>query len=164
MPTIPAAANADGNTRYDWVPAIPSPAAPSAATLNAGVPLSCYLTDDGWQPSMDQASTADNRICSTQDFEGAGRFTRGLSVKYVENPAVPTSNVAYTTLIPGTLGFIVERRGYDVDLAYAATQKVWVWPVQVGQRAPQPPEANSKLKQMQKMFVTGQVVEGTVAA
>lgn len=164
MPTIPAAASADGNTRYDWVAAIADTSAPSAAALNAGVQLSCYLTDDGWQPGMEQQAIVDNRICSTQDFEGAGRYKRSLAIKYVENPTVPASNLAYSTLIPGTLGFVVERRGVPVDTAYAAAQKVTVWPVQVGQRQPQPPEANTKLKQMQNMYVTASVVIDAVVA
>lgn len=162
MPTIPAATNADGMTRYWWVPAIADTSAVSAAAVTAGVDLSCWITDDGWQPGADQAAVTDKRICATQDFEGAGRHTRTLMVKYVVNPA--GTNTAHTTLVPGTLGFIVERRGVSVDTAAAASQKVNVWPVQVGIYQPLPPEANSKLKDQQKLFITGPVIIDSVLA
>lgn len=162
MPTIPVATNADGMTRYSWVASIADPTAPSAAAVTAGTDLSCWITDDGWQPGMDQQAVTDKRICATQDFEGAGRYTRSLTIKYVTAPA--GTDTAHTTLIPGTLGYIVERRGVSVDTAYAASQKVNVWPVQVGQYMQLPPEANSKLKEEQKMFVTATVVIGATMA
>ena len=39
-----------------------------------------------------------------------------------------------------------------------------MWPVQVGQYHQLPPEANSKLKEEQELFVTGPVIIGATMA
>jgi hypothetical protein len=158
---------ADGNVKIAFVPTIADPAAPTATELTAvGVKdLSCYLTSDGWTPGLDEQVVSDERLCSTQTFEKRGRNSRTLSIKYVENPTEPTDNVAYTTLAPGTTGFLVERRGAAYSGAFAADDVVNVWPIEAGEYDPQPPEANSVLKVAQKAFVTGTVQMGkTVVA
>lgn len=158
---------ADGNVKVAWVAALADPSAPTTAELTgAGVKdLSCYLTADGWSPSLDEQVVTDDRLCSTQTFEQPGRHSRSLVIKYVENPTDTANNVAYATLVPGTSGFLVERRGDAQAGAFASGDVVNVWPVKAGQYDPQPPEANSVLKAQQKMFVTGTVeMAATVAA
>jgi hypothetical protein len=41
---LPAAVVADGNLKVMWLTALAVPSAPTVAELNAGVDLSCYLT------------------------------------------------------------------------------------------------------------------------
>lgn len=159
---IPAATDADGNVRYTWVAAIVDPSAPTATALNAGVDLSCWIDGGGWQPGFNQSSTSDKRACSAQDYEGAGRFTRSLVARYVTAPQ--GTNTAKATLVPGSLGFIVERRGLPADQTYAAAQKVNVWPVQPGQYQDLAPEENAKFKTQQQLFVRGPVVIDAVVA
>lgn len=150
---------ADGNVKIVWVPTIADPTAPTATEVTgaSAKELSCYLTADGWTPGLDEQVITDDRLCSTQTFEQPGRHSRTLVIKYVENPTDSTNNVAHDTLIPGTAGFLVERRGATQSTALAADDVVNVWPVKAGQYDPQPPEANSVLKGQQKMFITGSV-------
>lgn len=161
MADIPST-TADGNVKVVFVPAIANTAAPTAAEVTAvgAVELSCYLTADGWTPGLDEQVVTDDRLCSTQTFEQPGRNSRTLAIRYVENPTSATDNDAFDTLVPGTAGFLVERRGEAYSGALAAADVVNVWPVKAGQYSPEPPEANSVLKVSQKMFVTGTVQIG----
>lgn len=146
---------ADGNVKVAFVPAIANPDAPTTAEVTAGTDMSCYLTADGWNPGLDEATVADDRLCDTQTYERRGRVSRTLTIRYVENPGDATNNAAFTTLAPGTSGFFVVRRGSAYDAAFAATQKVDVWPVEAGEYNELPPEANSVLRVEQRMFVRG---------
>lgn len=155
IPSTPA----DGNVRVAFVPTIADTAAPTSAELSAAgaVDLSCYLTGDGFNPGLDEAVVADDRLCSTDTFEQPGRKQRNLSVTYIDNTNSTDPNEAAETLIPGSEGFIVKRSGLAYTTAFAAAQTVEVWPVKAGQYQPLPPEANSVLRRTQKLFVTGQV-------
>lgn len=156
LPSTPA----DGNVKVVWVTTIADTAAPSATELNAvtSIDLSCYLTADGFTPGLDEAVIADDRLCDTETFEQPGRSQRTLSVTYIDNSNTADDNDAYETLVPGTAGYIVVRRGkaYAGDFT-ATTDKVDVWPVKCGKQNDLPPEANSVLKVSQKLFVTGAV-------
>lgn len=153
IPSTPS----DGSVRVQWVPAIADTTAPTTTELNAAgaQDLSCYLTSDGWSPSLDEQVISDERLCTAATFERPGRHQRSLTVRYIENPGDITYNKAWVKLIPRTNGFFVVRRGPDYDVAFADDQDVQVWPVQMGQRGPLPPEANSVLKVEQKAHVTG---------
>ena len=162
VPSTPA----DGNVKVAFVPTLADPSAPTVTELTAVgvIDLSCYLTADGWTPGLDEQVVSDERLCSTQTFEQPGRSSRTLGIKYVENPTSATDNKAYTTLEPGTSGFLVQRRGVAHSGAFAASDKVDVWPGTAGKYDPQPPEANSVLKVAQKWFVTGTVQQGASVA
>lgn len=155
LPSTPA----DGNVKIAWVPTIADPTAPTAAELVASgvVDISCYLTADGWTPGGSQATVTDDRLCDVQTYAQPGRTTRTLALRYIENPGSSTNNKAVTTLIAGTAGYFVERRGLAFDTAFAATQKVTVWPVKMGLQIPQPPAANSVLSTAQEVFPIGPV-------
>ena len=155
--TIPPAANTDDNHHVWWVDTIADPAAPTVDEINAGTVIGCYLTVDGFNLTVTEAAVVDERLCSSQTYQGKGRTTYALTVKYVENPAVPASDEAATTLVPGSTGYFVERRGYASDLAVAADQLVNVIPAELGEYQPQPREANSKFKILQNAFVNGPV-------
>jgi hypothetical protein len=155
LPSTPA----DGNVKVAWVVTIANTTAPTAAELTAGsvVDVSCYLTADGFTPALDEQVIIDQRLCDTATFEKPGRAQRSLNVRYIDNSNTALANVAFTTLIPNLAGFFVVRRGMTYTTAFAAAQKVDVWPVQCGQYSDEPPEANSVLKVAQKMFVTDAV-------
>jgi len=158
MPNLPSTP-ADGNVKVAWVVTIANTAAPTAAELTAGsvVDLSCYLTADGFTPALDEQVIVDQRLCDTATFEKPGRATRSLNIRWIDNSNTALANLALTTLIPGTSGFIVVRRGMAYATAFATTQKVDVWPTTCGQYGDEPPEANSVLKVAQKMFITDAV-------
>jgi hypothetical protein len=156
MPTIPTATDADDNVRYTWVAAIAG-AAVTAAEANAGVELSCWIDGGGgWQPGLNETMVTDKRACSSQDYESPGRYKRSLKVRYVTAPQ--GTNTAKTTLVPGTLGYMLERRGLPVDTAYAAGQKYNQWPVTPGKYSDLPPEENAKFKTEQNLAVRGPVL------
>lgn len=165
IPSTPA----DGNMSVLLVPEIADPAAPTTTELTAAgvVDISCYLTSDGYTPGLDEQAVQDERLCSKQVFEQPGRHSRTLDVIYIDNtnsPNAATDNKAKETLVPGSTHYLVVRTGLPFDDPYAASQEVEVTPIKAGQYRKQPPEANSVLKIAQKLFITGPVVTGTVAA
>ena len=67
MPTIPTATSTDGMVSYKFVPTIASTSAPTVAEITAGVELACWITDDGWQPSLNETAASDKRACAAQE-------------------------------------------------------------------------------------------------
>lgn len=156
IPAVPA----DGNVAVWLVPTIANTSAPTVAELGSGVvdDISCYLTSDGLNPSLNEQTISDERLCSTATYEQPGRSQRSLDVTYIDNTNTADDNLAKETLVPGQAMYLVIRRGVAFDTAVAATtQKVSVWPIKAGQYNDLPPEANSVLKTSQKLFVTGEV-------
>ena len=158
IPSTPA----DGNQKVLLVPAIADTTAPKLTELNGGtvVDISCYLTGDGFTPSLSEQVVADERLCSIQTYEQPGRSQYGLDVVYIDNtnsPNATTSNKAKDTLVPGTAQYLVVRRGKDFGAALAVGDKVTVYPIKAGQYNEMPGAANEVLKLGQKLFVTADV-------
>lgn len=156
IPSTPA----DGNEKVLLVPAIANTAAPTVAELTAPgvVDISCYLTGDGWSPSLSEQVISDERKCSKQTYEQPGRSQRGLDVTYIDNtnsPNAATDNKAKETLVPGVAQYVVVRRGKDFESPIVAADKVSVSPIKPGQYNELPGAANEVLKVSQKLFITG---------
>lgn len=143
MPVIsPAGVKAQGNIKVSWVPTIASQSAPTNAEVIAAgsLDVSCYLSSEGWSPSIDSAKgTAPRRLCSRVIYEQFGNTTYSLAdLMYVYGPqgaALSDPMKAYEKLIPGTAGFFVARLGLDgTTVDYAVGQFVEVWPVRLGER------------------------------
>ena len=165
IPSTPA----DGNMLVLDVPAIADADKPTIAELTASSveDLSCYLTGDGWSPSKEQASIADERLCSTETFERPGRKTRGLEITYIDNTNSPYAtefNKAVDTLTEGTDHYLVTRRGLPYEEPLAVGQVIEIWPVTAGEQREVAIEANSVTRTIQKLFVRGPVRRVTVAA
>lgn len=165
IPSTPA----DGNVCVLVVPAIADlEAVPVASLTGAGVvDISCYLTGDGYNPSLDQQVIADERLCSTETFEQPGRAQRGLETTYIDNTNAPneaTDNKAKETLVPYSTHVIAVRRGIAWDTAPAADQTWTFSPIKAGLYNDLPPEANSVLKTQQKQFITGRTVTSKLVA
>lgn len=160
----PAAVAADGNIRVAFCTTLTT-SAPTAAQCTSGTDLSFYLTPDGLTPSLDQQQISDDRLADTQTFEAPGRYTLSLGeLKFVINPTSAPDNAAITALTNGATGFLVIRYGISANTAFAAAQKVDFWPITVGITLKQPPEANSVLKAVTKVFVTNSVVQDIALA
>lgn len=153
----PAAVAADGQIRVAWCTTLTT-GAPTAAQCTSGVDLSYYLTPDGLKPSIDQQQITDDRLADTQTFEAPGRFKFSLDeLKFVINPASAPDNAALTAMTPGATGFLVVRWGIAAASAFAAAQKIDFWPLTIGYTLKQPPESNTVLKAVTKVFVTNSV-------
>ncbi|MGP7812423.1 phage tail tube protein [Glutamicibacter soli] len=159
MAEIPATP-ADGNVAVWVAPAVAATGAPKLTEVSAGavVDISCYLTADGYNETLDEQVIADERLCSTETYEQPGRSQRTLSVTYIDNTNSEneaTDNKAKDTLVPGSVHYLIVRRGVAFDEPAAVGQKVTVLTVKAGQYSNLPPEANSVLKTTQKLFITG---------
>lgn len=158
-PLLPNSVKSDGTLTLLYVATLANAASPKLTEINAvsSQELHGYITGDGWQPTGDQAVTADTRIASTQDFERPGRKTKSLTVVYVHNPADPTNNEAYITLAEGVTGFILARYGVLRTQAWAIGDLTDVWPIEAGEPMKNWNGANSVHTATQKLFVTNEV-------
>jgi len=158
---VPTSVPADGSLKVLWVPEIADPSAPQVDELTAPtvVDLSCYLTDDGFQPATNEEVSTDPRLCSRQVYERVGRFTDSLTLTYVYQAQAPGApdNLAFTTLRHRELGFVVTRWGTDYELPIEDGDIVDVYPAECGVQQKQPPEANGRLRVTQRIFVRGPV-------
>jgi hypothetical protein len=157
---IPESVPVDGTRTVRFVPTIADPAALKLTEVNAvsSKDIGCYITGDGWNPTTDQASIADPRLCSPQDFEQPGRETNGLSIRYVFNLNEETDDVARITLPKGTTGYLVNRLQKDASEAWEVEDWYEAWPVKAGVQTVMPSEANAVDRIDQKVFITGPVV------
>lgn len=158
---VPRSIPADGSVKVLWVPVIADLDQPTMGELVNGavIDLSCYLTDDGWQPNLDEQVSTDDRLCSRQTFERRGRFTYSLDLVYVYQgqDLSAADNRAYATLRPGELGYVVARWGADYEIPLEEGDLVEIWPAECGEQQKQPPEANGRLRLMQKIFIRDRV-------
>lgn len=160
--TIPPGVNAEGSVLVKWVPTLADPAAPTLTEINAtgSLDISCYLAKDGFQPGAETEKWKDERLCTKNVFEQEGAVTYSIeALKYIYDAQNPESisNAAYAALQSGTPGYLVVRWGKDLESnpEIAAGDVVDVYPVQLGTRTKQQPEANSKLWVSQEVSVTG---------
>lgn len=170
--TIPASVSSDGTRRTVWIEGgAADPANVSTGELAGGLDLSFYLTHgaDGFNSQRSQAAISDNRQGSSQDFQKPGRKSPTLSIRYTFNDDVPADNEAKLELTAGKSGAFVHLfqvpEDYDAatDGDYAGFTYEY-WPVQLGEQAPMPEEANMIDRINQSVFVNGPVVEGVVVS
>ncbi|HEX6686692.1 MAG TPA: hypothetical protein VF062_28220 [Candidatus Limnocylindrales bacterium] len=165
---VPTSIPADGSVKVLWVPVIDDVTGPTLAELTdaAVIDLSCYLTDDGFAPAVDEQVSTDNRLCSRQTFERRGRFTYSLNLTYVYQgqDLEASDNEPFATLRPGELGYVVSRWGADFEDDIEIGDLVEVWPAECGEQMKQPPEANGRLRVMQRIFVRNSVAKDVAVA
>jgi hypothetical protein len=158
IPSTPA----DGTIRTVICTAIADTTAPDVDELNAGTTkdISCYLVPGGFDLGMDQATTADERECSTDVFGQPGRKTPSLSITGIDNTNSAneaTYNDLVDILTEGTQLYAVRRRGVAYDTAWAVDDTVTVIPFKPGEKQEVAAEANSVTRSMWPCFVTGAV-------
>lgn len=136
----------DGKTRVDFVPTIANTASPTAIELNAGTRLDMTLVPngmEGFDPSPGEVdnsamgSTFDTKLPGISTFSG----TRLVLKKQSGTDTVHTTLTAFDTA-----GHIVVRHDKDNTAAYAAADKVDVYPIRTGATANMPPERNTVRK------------------
>lgn len=154
----------DGNIRLTYAPAVANIAAPTVAELTAGTDLECLVTADGLSISVDEEVTSIPKLCETSNSQAPGRATYGVTLTLVRQD-VEAEDVGWTTLTRGTSGYLVMRYGVAHDQAWAAGDKVQVFPVKFGERRPQQPEANGATLFQSQAYVGKQpALDGVVAA
>lgn len=153
----------DGKTRVAYVAAIANKAAPTVAELNAGLLLQQTMTADGLMGF--EANTADvdtTSLASTFDTVTVGRDSfSGTALRIKKQDGTDT---IFNTLQKGVTGFIVVRRYVLQTTAWAAAQKVNVYPIICGTERELPPEANTVGKyEMPTKIYDEPVLRATVA-
>ena len=133
--SIPESVLAEGNVKAVFVATLASQTAPSAAILNAGTDVSCYLMPDWDGPTATQNTGDDRRFCSRQTFTRLGRVQWEIApLVYTYDPqtAAGDPNKVYDALAEGNTGFLVIGYGIDAAAVFASTDKVDVFPVGCG--------------------------------
>ncbi|PPF56090.1 hypothetical protein C5B94_03990 [Clavibacter michiganensis] len=156
----PPAVDVTGNLTIFWVPTIALPDTPTVAEIKAGKRITYSFTPDGWAPTGDIEKLVDARLSLPQDLEAFGKVTNGLAPKYVDST---DPNSAAVVLVPGTVGYFVERRNIPNKTDVAAGQKVRVLPATLGPQFPDAP-ANGKFTISQPVSLNGVVRNATVKA
>ena len=130
----------DGMIKVSWVPTIANIAAPTAVELNAGTPLEGALLPDGLTISADTGEVDNSKMNSIANTVIVGRGTWTASVKYIRGDTANTYATAVeAALAPKANGYLVVRRDIVSTTAFAAAQKVEVYPGQVGYANPDAP-------------------------
>lgn len=132
----------DGKTRVAYVPTIANKAAPSVSELNAGTLLQTLITADGligFEPETADVDTTS--LASEFDTVTIGRDSfSGTMLRLKKQSGTDT---AFDTLIRGATGFLAVRRYVPQAQAWAAADKVNVYPIICGQTRELQPEANT---------------------
>lgn len=116
----------DGNIRVSWVPTIANINAPTAAELNAGTRMDTVMTPDGLRTPFDAADVDNSKLSSTFDTAQVGRRNVKPGVTYIRQLPRVLENI----LVYQAVGNLVVRRETTAATAFAAAQKVEVYPVQ----------------------------------
>lgn len=144
---------ADAKTRVAYVPAIANIAAPTTTELNAGTLLHYMITAaglTGLQPSTNTIPTTSLGSRSNTSRNGRVTFEQfNLEIKKQDG-----TDTVYNLLVRGLTGFLAVRNSIDVDTAWASTQKLRVYPIEVGEAGWVDPEPDSLERYMVPMTVT----------
>ena len=163
---VPLSVTTNGTTAVRFFTTFTDYMAPTAAEVNAVSmkELSCYITGDGLNTDAQENTVTDDRLCSQQTFEQPGDHTRTLELTYIMNPASSANDVARTTLAIGTQGYIGIRWGVLADNAWAAGDKVDIYPVKAGAQRRITPGRNGIHKIIQKFYITGKLADMVAVA
>lgn len=153
----------DGRTRVSWVPTIANIAAPTTAELNAGTLLHDTLTADGlvgFQPETADVPTTS--LASTFNTTRNGRTSfSGTLLRLKKQDGTDT---IYNLLVKDTAGYVVIRRSVLATTAWAASDKVAVYPAVCGETAMVDPEENTLERYEVPIKITSSPNQRAVAA
>lgn len=131
----------DGKTLVYWVTTIANKAAPTVAELNAGTRLSGFIAKDGLDIPFAQNTVDNADLEDTFDAKGVGTFGADITLTCFRDD---TTDTAWNLFVYGTNGFLVVRRALAVATAWAAAQKVEVYPSQMHEPVPVPTTSNAQ--------------------
>jgi hypothetical protein len=143
----------DGMTKVSWVASIANINAPTAAELTAGQDFTTRITPDGLKIDPTTADVDTSSLASTFDTKTVGRVGFDTETTFKRGTTGP-EDLPYTTLKYGVSGYLAIRRGIAYATAYAAGQKVEIYPITCGEPQNSAPAANEVMKFVSPMKVT----------
>lgn len=152
----------DGNIRIAWLTAAPSNLnAPTVAEISGGVDVTPQITPDGWNVATSEAEVDNSGLNSTDDTRLPGRRSDSIEVtfKHQGDGAAP-----WTTYSGKPAGYLVERTSVPYSTAWAASQKVRVFPVTAGNRNKLPRTPNELEKFAVKFYKSAEVIDQATVA
>lgn len=150
---------ADGYGNVLFATTIADPAAPTAAEINAAIPITYGLTTDGFDHQTSIATVTAGRYTLAQALEYEGVATDTLEVKWVYKRGA-TPNVTQATIgEKGTEGYIIHSLGYPNGHEFVTGDVInAILPIETGIPRDVPPTTqNQELQKVQKLYVTGAV-------
>ena len=164
----PTGINVAGKVSLYFVPAIANTAAPKLTEMNAASSVNLTKRVYAWDPNGTQAVSDRSHYGSKIAGKNLGRTAYDpAELEYDDHPqnATPTTGeYAHVGLLtPGLTGFLVDRRGIDVDTALAVGQKVDIYPCKLGDQIPMAAVGTNEgetLRLHQKIVVVGDPVRG----
>ena len=166
----PAGVPSSKNRNAIWVDAIAVPESPTVAELTsstAALDISCWLNSDWESFSATQNKETDERWCGNK-FESMGdvEYTVGDLVYVVDPQATDTTGTgrASAFLTEGKRGWLVIRRGKNMDLPVIAGDKVDLLFCHLGAPVPDQTGKNEPLRDRQAVAVVGNVLRGISVA
>lgn len=151
----------EGMTKVSWVPTIADVSAPTVAELTAGTDITTLLTKDGLNISLSQNTVDNSSLAETFDAQVVGSWGGSVSLTFKRDGATDT---AWDLFTYGETGYVVVRRGEAYDGAFAASDKLEVYPAQAGEPIPNATAANQQATATVTMAVTAQPDLHAVAA
>lgn len=143
----------DGKTRVAWASSIANINAPTVAELTAAADYTKRITPDGLKLDPTTADVDTSSLASTFDTKTVGRVGFEPEVTFKRGDTVQ-DDAPFTTLKYGVSGFLIVRRGVAYATAWAAGQKVEVYPITCGEPQNSSPAANEVMKFVSPMKVT----------
>ncbi|MDF5758618.1 hypothetical protein [Spongiactinospora sp. TRM90649] len=142
---------ATGKLKFTWCLTLSSLTAPPASELNAGVDLQTKIPKGGLDEGHTQAAVDNTHISSLKETERAGTSKDEITVTFKRDD-IALQDLAYNTLVPGSLGYVVIRRDKLHTTSYAAGDIVSIYPAELGVRMPEPNTINEPLQFKMKFF------------
>ncbi len=165
---MPRYAN-DGMIRVAFAAAVANKSAPTTAELNAGTLLvggtstTNWLTKDGLTVPANQNMVDDSSLGETFDSQVVGSFGGPVNM-IAKRDGTPANDTAWNLITYGLAGFLVVRRGIASATAWAAGDKVEVYPVQFHEPIPLQTATNEEGRFSAAAAVTSQPnLKATVA-
>lgn len=119
----------DGKVRVYYVATIANKAAPTVAELNAGTDLSNFVRKSGLKVPNSQNNVDNASLAETFDAQVVGSYGGPITLECFKDDT-GASDTAWNLITYGLVGYVVVRRGPLASVAWAAAQRVEVYPVQ----------------------------------
>lgn len=150
-------------TRIWWVTTIASQAAPTVAEIGAGTDVTPFVPKDGLKVGSTNNAVKNDDITSAFMPEIPGSYGNKVALTCFRDDSADAAWTLFKTRL--TTGFLVVRRMLAVTSAVAASQKVEVYPAEIGQPLLADTAENERVKFTVDVFVTAApTLAATVAA